>query len=144
MAEKSQKTLARLPRGFVDRTGRGPSTLPELRRVLAAERQQGWAEEIGQVYLPAVNWFLLITVVALVIGVIMVPLVYVLMIVGAPAIAAIAGAVLRPTGSSSSCTSDGPDAPSSVNSSMVLNVYSAFVTTTQASAPRRFERSAVR
>lgn len=36
-------------RGFVDRTGRGPGSLPELRRVLAAERQQGWAEEIGQV-----------------------------------------------------------------------------------------------
>ena len=27
----------------------GPGTLPELRRVLAAERQQGWAEEIGLV-----------------------------------------------------------------------------------------------
>ena len=27
-------------RGFVDRTGQGPATLPELRRVLAAERQQ--------------------------------------------------------------------------------------------------------
>lgn len=36
-------------RGFVDRTGTGPSTLPELRRVLAAERQQKWAEEIGLV-----------------------------------------------------------------------------------------------
>lgn len=34
-------------RGFVDRTGHGPGTLPELRRVLAAERQQKWAEEIG-------------------------------------------------------------------------------------------------
>ncbi len=34
-------------RGFVDRTGRGPATLPALRRVLAAERRQRWAEEIG-------------------------------------------------------------------------------------------------
>ena len=34
-------------RGFVDRTGHGPGTLPELRRVLAAERRQKWAEEIG-------------------------------------------------------------------------------------------------
>jgi IclR family transcriptional regulator, acetate operon repressor len=36
-------------RGFVDRTGHGPVTLPELRRVLAVERQQKWAEEIGLV-----------------------------------------------------------------------------------------------
>lgn len=36
-------------RGFVDRTGQGPATLPELRRVLSAERQQRWAEEIGLV-----------------------------------------------------------------------------------------------
>ena len=36
-------------RGFVDRTGQGPGTLPELRRVLTAERQQRWAEEIGLV-----------------------------------------------------------------------------------------------
>lgn len=34
-------------RGFVDRTGHGPATLPELRRVLMAEKQQKWAEEIG-------------------------------------------------------------------------------------------------
>ena len=34
-------------RGFVDRTGSGPTTLPELRRVLATERQQKWAEESG-------------------------------------------------------------------------------------------------
>jgi DNA-binding IclR family transcriptional regulator len=34
-------------RGFVDRTGLGPATLPELRRVLTAERQQRWSEEIG-------------------------------------------------------------------------------------------------
>lgn len=34
-------------RGFVDRTGQGPATLPELRRVLAKERQQRWAEELG-------------------------------------------------------------------------------------------------
>ena len=36
-------------RGFVDRTGQGPVTLPELRRVLSVERQQRWAEEIGLV-----------------------------------------------------------------------------------------------
>ena len=36
-------------RGFVDRTGQGPATLPELRRVLAGERQRKWAEEIGLV-----------------------------------------------------------------------------------------------
>lgn len=36
-------------RGFVDRTGAGPSTLPELRRVLAAERKQKWSEEVGLV-----------------------------------------------------------------------------------------------
>ena len=34
-------------RGFVDRTGHGPSTLPELRRVLTVERQQKWSEEVG-------------------------------------------------------------------------------------------------
>src|SRR6478609_3482655 len=36
-------------RGFVDRTGAGPHTLPELRRVLTDERQRRWAEEIGLV-----------------------------------------------------------------------------------------------
>ncbi|MGE0218259.1 IclR family transcriptional regulator [Mycolicibacterium sp.] len=36
-------------RAFVDRTGRGPANLPELRRVLAQERRQRWAEEVGQV-----------------------------------------------------------------------------------------------
>ena len=40
---------ALFPRGFVDRTGKGPRTLPELRRVLSAERRQKWAEEIGLV-----------------------------------------------------------------------------------------------
>jgi len=50
--------LAHLPRpqlralfpsqaAFVDRTGRGPATLTELRRVLAAERAQGYAVEDG-------------------------------------------------------------------------------------------------
>jgi DNA-binding IclR family transcriptional regulator len=34
---------------FVDRTGRGPRNLPELRRLLAAERQRGWATEDGYV-----------------------------------------------------------------------------------------------
>lgn len=32
---------------FVNRTGEGPASLPELRRVLQAERRQGWAEEVG-------------------------------------------------------------------------------------------------
>lgn len=32
---------------FVDRTGAGPRTLPELRTMLAAERRQGWAVEVG-------------------------------------------------------------------------------------------------
>ncbi|WP_199255053.1 IclR family transcriptional regulator [Mycolicibacterium mengxianglii] len=32
---------------FVVRTGRGPSSLPQLRQLLAAERSQGWAEEDG-------------------------------------------------------------------------------------------------
>lgn len=32
---------------FVTRTGAGPSNLPELRRMLAAERRQGWAVEDG-------------------------------------------------------------------------------------------------
>ncbi len=36
-------------RGFVDRTGHGPTSLPQLRRVLSVERQQKWAEEIGLV-----------------------------------------------------------------------------------------------
>jgi len=36
-------------RGFVDRTGQGPANLPELRRILAAERAQKWAEEVGLV-----------------------------------------------------------------------------------------------
>ncbi|MBX7431172.1 IclR family transcriptional regulator [Mycobacterium sp. Y57] len=40
---------ALFPRGFVNRTGQGPATLPELRRVLAAEHRQRWAEEIGLV-----------------------------------------------------------------------------------------------
>jgi DNA-binding IclR family transcriptional regulator len=34
---------------FVDRTGRGPRTLPELRGRLAQVRRQGWASEDGQV-----------------------------------------------------------------------------------------------
>lgn len=36
-------------RSFVSRTGRGPRNLPELRRVLAEERQRGWAVEDGYV-----------------------------------------------------------------------------------------------
>lgn len=32
---------------FVNRTGAGPRTLPELRRALAADRRRGWAEEDG-------------------------------------------------------------------------------------------------
>jgi len=34
---------------FVDRTGRGPSTLPDLRRDLATVRRRGWAIEDGRV-----------------------------------------------------------------------------------------------
>ena len=34
---------------FIDRTGRGPSSLPQLRALLAAERRQGWAEEDGMI-----------------------------------------------------------------------------------------------
>jgi DNA-binding IclR family transcriptional regulator len=34
---------------FVDRTGRGPATLPELRRDLADVRRRGWAVEDGRV-----------------------------------------------------------------------------------------------
>lgn len=34
---------------FVDRTGRGPSDLPMLRRLLAVERRRGWAVEDGHV-----------------------------------------------------------------------------------------------
>jgi len=34
---------------FVDRTGAGPRSLPELRRALAADRRRGWAEEDGMV-----------------------------------------------------------------------------------------------
>lgn len=34
---------------FVDRTGAGPGSLPELRRALAADRRRGWAEEDGLV-----------------------------------------------------------------------------------------------
>ncbi len=34
---------------FVDRTGRGPKTLPELRRLLTQVRRRGWASEDGQV-----------------------------------------------------------------------------------------------
>lgn len=34
-------------RAFVNRTGEGPTSLPELRRLLQAERMQGWAAEIG-------------------------------------------------------------------------------------------------
>ena len=36
-------------RGFVDRTGQGPASLPELRKVLSAERRQRWSEEVGLV-----------------------------------------------------------------------------------------------
>ncbi|KAA9163573.1 IclR family transcriptional regulator [Amycolatopsis acidicola] len=34
---------------FVDRTGRGPSSLPALRRILNAERRAGWAREDGMI-----------------------------------------------------------------------------------------------
>jgi DNA-binding IclR family transcriptional regulator len=35
------------PADFVDRTGAGPSRPSQLRRLLASERQRGWAEEDG-------------------------------------------------------------------------------------------------
>ncbi len=35
------------PASFVNRTGRGPGSLAELRRLLQDERAQGWAEEVG-------------------------------------------------------------------------------------------------
>jgi DNA-binding IclR family transcriptional regulator len=35
--------------GFVDRTGRGPRSLPELRQALAPVGRRGWAQEDGQV-----------------------------------------------------------------------------------------------
>jgi len=44
-----ERALFPSARGFVDRTGLGPASLPELRRVLTAERQQRWSEEIGLV-----------------------------------------------------------------------------------------------
>ncbi len=34
---------------FVDRTGRGPATLPDLRRDLADSRRRGWATEDGRI-----------------------------------------------------------------------------------------------
>ncbi len=34
-------------RSFVDRTGRGPTSLAALNRLLAVERQRGWAQEDG-------------------------------------------------------------------------------------------------
>jgi DNA-binding IclR family transcriptional regulator len=37
------------PEAFIDRTGAGPRSLPELRRALAADRRRGWAEEDGLV-----------------------------------------------------------------------------------------------
>ncbi len=37
------------PAAFVDRTGRGPRSLPALRRLLSAERRRGWAVEDGHV-----------------------------------------------------------------------------------------------
>ncbi|MCA1188454.1 MULTISPECIES: IclR family transcriptional regulator [unclassified Saccharopolyspora] len=40
---------ASFPAGFASRTERGPRTLPELRRVLDAERRLGWAVEDGHV-----------------------------------------------------------------------------------------------
>ena len=35
------------PASFIRRTGRGPGSLNELRRLLQDERAQGWAEEVG-------------------------------------------------------------------------------------------------
>lgn len=41
------RALFPTPDAFISRTGRGPTSLPQLRRILAAERQDGWAEEDG-------------------------------------------------------------------------------------------------
>ncbi|MFD0682878.1 IclR family transcriptional regulator [Actinomadura fibrosa] len=40
---------ALFPRSFVDRTGRGPRTLRELRRVLAEDARRGWSAEDGHI-----------------------------------------------------------------------------------------------
>jgi DNA-binding IclR family transcriptional regulator len=40
---------------FVDRTGRGPDTLPELRRDLTATRRRGWAIEDGRISVGAAS-----------------------------------------------------------------------------------------
>lgn len=50
-AESRAQVAARYPdrSAFADRTGRGPRTRAELRRVLAAEAARGWAHEDGEV-----------------------------------------------------------------------------------------------
>lgn len=50
-AESRAQVAARYPdrAAFADRTGRGPRTRAELRRVLATEAARGWAHEDGEV-----------------------------------------------------------------------------------------------
>lgn len=43
------RALFPTPATMVDRTGRGPRSLPALRRLLSAERRRGWAVEDGHV-----------------------------------------------------------------------------------------------
>lgn len=43
------RALMSSPYAFADRTGRGPKSLSTLRRVLTAERAQGYAHEVGEV-----------------------------------------------------------------------------------------------
>ncbi|TDD83148.1 IclR family transcriptional regulator [Actinomadura darangshiensis] len=45
----SAQVRALFPGRFVDRTGRGPSSLRELRRVLAEDARRGWSAEDGHV-----------------------------------------------------------------------------------------------
>ncbi|MGP4026837.1 IclR family transcriptional regulator [Actinomadura sp. 3N407] len=40
---------ALFPRTFIDRTGRGPSSLSELRRVLSEDARRGWSAEDGHI-----------------------------------------------------------------------------------------------
>ena len=60
LTASGRSMLAHLPRAqvralfpadhsFVGRTGRGPTSLPHLRRILAAERKQGWSVEDGMI-----------------------------------------------------------------------------------------------
>ncbi|MEV4430428.1 IclR family transcriptional regulator [Streptomyces sp. R-07] len=45
-AEAQLRALFPRPGSLITRTGRGPRSLPELRRQLAEERERGWSEEV--------------------------------------------------------------------------------------------------